>query len=62
MDFKYRVKTLGYTVDQLTAMGFGVNMYDCQPGEHWAIASSGSAMRRLIKRHDLKTITQPEAI
>lgn len=62
MDFHYRVKTLGYTTNQLLAMGFAVNITDCKPGENWAIASSGTAMQRMIKRHNLKTITQPEAI
>lgn len=62
MDFKYRVKTLGYTIDQLLSMGFSVNVADCKSGEHWAVACSGSAMRRMIKRHNLTTITQPEAI
>lgn len=62
MDFNYRVKVLGYTADQLLAMGFGVNTYECKVGEHWAIACSGSHMDRLIKRHQLNTISQPEAI
>jgi hypothetical protein len=62
MDFNYRVKAIGYTTDQLLAMGFGVNTYECQPGEHWAIACSGSAMDRLIKRHKLNIVGQPEAI
>lgn len=62
MDFKYKVKTLGYTTDQLLAMGFAVNVHECKPGEHWAIASSGSRMRELIKKNLLNTITQPEAI
>lgn len=62
MDFNYRVKTLGYTADQLLAMGFGVNTYECKPGELWAVACSGSSMRDLIKRKNLNIIGQPEAI
>lgn len=62
MDFNYRVKVLGYTTDQLLAMGFGVNTYECKPGELWAIACSGSAMDQKIKRHKLTTIGQPEVI
>lgn len=62
MDFKYKVKTLGYTVDQLLAMGFSVNTHGCKAGEHWAIASSGSAMKSLIAHNHLNTITEPEAI
>lgn len=62
MDFHYRVKLLGYTTDQLLNMGFGVNTYDCEPGELWAIACSGSHMDRLIRRHKLSIIGKPEAI
>lgn len=62
MDFNYRVKTLGYTTDQLLAMGFGVNTYECKPGEHWAVACSGSSMRDLVKRNNLTIISEPEAI
>lgn len=62
MDFHYRVKAIGYTADQLLAMGFGVNTYECKPGEHWAVTCSGSSMRNMIKRHNLNIVGQPEAI
>lgn len=64
MNFKYRVKVLGYTVDQLLTMGFSVNTHDCKTGELWAIACSGSDMQHLIKKNalELKLITSPEAI
>ncbi len=62
MNFNCRVKTLGYTMGELLAMGFAVNNYDCEPGEHWAITGSEWDMERMIKHHNLKTITQPETV
>lgn len=62
MDFNYRVKVLGYTSAQLTAMGHAVNAHECAAGEYWVIGPSRSWLQDKIKRQGLKTIGELEAI
>lgn len=62
MDFNYRVKVMGYTAEQLLAMGHAINTYECAAGEHWVIGPSRSWIDEKIKSQKLTIIGQPEAI
>lgn len=62
MNFSYRVKVLGYTMDQLLAMGLAVNGHECAPGEYWIIAVGSSQLEHLIKCHSLSVISDIECI
>lgn len=58
----YRAKVLGYTLDQLTKMGFSVNAFDCKPGEFWVISSGRSQLARDLHRHGIKPLSDIEII
>lgn len=62
MNFNYRVKVLGCTVDQLLAMGHAVNSYECNAGEHWIIGCSQSQLEAAIQRDKLTIVSDYEAI
>lgn len=62
MDFNYRVKVLGESIDSLLAMGFAVNAHDCKPGEYWVIGCSKTFLQNKVQARKLKTISQYEAI
>jgi len=62
MDFNYRVKVLGTSLQQLLDMGFAVNAHDCQPGEYWVIGCGRTSLENQVIHHSLTTITPYEAI
>lgn len=62
MNFNYRVKVLGKSVDQLLALGFSVNTHGCAEGELWAISTSSSKVTSMVERHRLTAISAVEAI
>lgn len=62
MNFNYRVKVLGFTVEQLLAMGHAVNSYECNAGEHWIIGCSRSQLENAVKHDKLTIVSDYEAI
>lgn len=62
MNFNYRVKVLGKSVDQLLALGLDVNTQGCNGGELWAIATSSSRLESIVDRYSLTIISNIEAI
>lgn len=62
MNYSYRVKVLGYTVDELIRKGFSVNGTDCKHGELWLVGTSRIGLERKCKRHGINTISELEVI
>lgn len=62
MNYSYRVKVLGYTVDELIRKGFAVNTFECAKGELWVTSCSRTQLERDVHRHGLKTISNIEAV
>lgn len=62
MNFNYRVKVMGTSLQDLINMGFAVNAHDCQPGEYWVIGCGQTSLENKVGQHSLVTVSQYECL
>lgn len=62
MDFNYRVKVLGTSLQALIDMGFAVNAHDCQTGEYWLIGCGRTSLETQVTQRKLVTISEYECL
>lgn len=62
MNFNYRVKVLGTSLQDLLDLGFAVNAADCQSGEYWLIGCGRTSLETKVTQSQLVTISDYECL